>query len=139
MSWTCTLCGRNKFGRKNEPHKCQSGMRKHWPEDTWVDNDAKANEPPELPEGWKWIYVSVPVTKDNIDTYIGGEGMAILDTAKVKAFMVKYNEMKKELEDTKIKLDMVVQTAKNRLNEIKRLRTVAYDAGADPGPGPLAW
>lgn len=27
-SWTCPLCGRNKFTRKYQPHNCNHGFRK---------------------------------------------------------------------------------------------------------------
>lgn len=29
-SWTCKLCGRNKFQRPGQPHKCVGGFRKNF-------------------------------------------------------------------------------------------------------------
>ena len=30
VRWTCLLCGRDKFDRPGQPHKCTSGFRKRF-------------------------------------------------------------------------------------------------------------
>lgn len=48
----CTLCGRNKFDRKNQPHNCNDGFRKHFPEGSFDGRVLKNADA--LIESGKW-------------------------------------------------------------------------------------
>jgi hypothetical protein len=73
----------------------------HYSKMEQIELELNAEKGPELPKGFRWVHVAVPVQTLNGEDYLDGNALQTCDLVKAKAILQDYERVTQELEKLK--------------------------------------